>query len=92
MDEEERQDTDNGQREMYLGLPVTTAALFLPTVLGLARLLHGPLPILGTALLVVMALAFLSPFKLAKPRLPGMILMILMGCAELVIVFLGVKP
>ena len=86
------QDADNGQREMYLGLPVTTAALFLPTVLGLARLLHGPLPILGTALLVVMALAFLSPFKLAKPRLPGMILMILMGCAELVIVFLGVKP
>lgn len=55
-------------------------------------MLHGPLPILGTALLVVMALAFLSPFKLAKPRLPGMILMILMGCAELVIVFLGVKP
>ena len=89
VDEEERQDADNGQREMYLGLPVTTAALFLPTVLGLARLLHGPLPILGTALLVVMALAFLSPFKLAKPRLPGMILM---GCAELVIVFLGVKP
>lgn len=34
VDEEERQDTDNGQREMYLGLPVTTAALFLPTVLG----------------------------------------------------------
>lgn len=78
-----------------MGLPVTTAALFLPTVLGLARLLHGPLPILGTALLVVMALAFLVPFKLAKPRLPGMILMILMilmGCAELVVVFLGVKP
>ena len=57
-----------------------------------AWLLHGPLPILGTALLVVMALAFLVPFKLAKPRLPGMILMILMGCAELVVVFLGVKP
>ena len=92
VDEEERQDATGGQREVYLGLPVTTAALFLPTVLGLARLLHGSLSILGAALLVVMAAAFLTPFKLAKPRLPGMILMILAGCGELVIVLLGVRP
>lgn len=44
VDEEERQDADNGQREMYLGLPVTTSALFLPTVLGLARLPPVPAP------------------------------------------------
>lgn len=92
VDEEERQDATGGQREVYLGLPVTTVALFLPTVLGLARLLHGPLPILGAALLVVMAVAFLTPFQLVKPHLPGKILMILVGCGELVIVLLGVKP
>lgn len=91
VDEEQRQDTAGGQRELYLGLPVTTVALFLPTVLGLARLLHGSLPILGTALLVVLAAAFLTPFKLVKPRLPGKLLMILFGCCEVAIVLLGIR-
>ena len=92
VDEEERQDTTDSRRELYLGLPVTTVALLLPMVLGGARLLHWPLPVLGAALLVVMAAAFLTPFKLVKPRTPGKILMILAGIGELVIVLLGVKP
>ena len=92
VDEEERQEGTDSQREIYLGLPVTTAALFLPTILGVARLLHRPLPVLGTSLLIVMAVAFLTPFKLVKPRLAGKLLMILIGCGELVIVLLGVKP
>lgn len=92
VDEEERQEGTDSQREIYLGLPVTTAALFLPTILGVARLLHRPLPVLGTSLLIVMAVAFLTPFKLVKPRLAGKLLMILIGCGELVIVLLGVRP
>ncbi len=92
VDEEQRQEGTDGQREVYLGLPVTTVALFLPTILGVARLLHRPLPVLGTSLLIVMAVAFLTPFKLVKPRLAGKLLMILIGCGELVIVLLGVKP
>ena len=64
----------------------------MPTILGVARLLHRPLPVLGTSLLIVMAVAFLTPFKLVKPRLAGKLLMILIGCGELVIVLLGVKP
>lgn len=92
VDEEERQEGTDSQREIYLGLPVTTAALFLPTILGVARLLHRPLPVLGTSLLIVMAVAFLTPFKLVKPQLAGKLLMILIGCGELVIVLLGVKP
>ena len=92
VDEEERQEGTDSQREIYLGLPVTTAALFLPTILGVARLLHRPLPVLGTSLLIVMAVAFRTPFKLVKPRLAGKLLMILIGCGELVIVLLGVKP
>lgn len=91
VDEEERQDATKGQRELYRGLPVTTVALFLPTLLGVARLLHWSLPVLGAALLAVMAVAFLTPFKLVKPHLTGKIIMILFGCAELVIVLMGVK-
>ena len=48
--------------------------------------------VLIAALLAVMAVAFLTPFKLVKPRLAGKLLMILAGCVELVIVLLGVKP
>ena len=53
VDEEERQDATDSQRELYRGLPVTTSALFLPTLLGLARLLSWPLPLLGVVLLGV---------------------------------------
>lgn len=91
VDEEERQDATDSQRELYRGLPVTTSALFLPTLLGLARLLSWPLPLLGVVLLAVMAVAFLTPFKLVKPRLTGKIIMLLIGCGEMVIVLLGVK-
>ena len=91
VDEEERQDTAAGGRTQYLGLPVTTVALFLPTLLGLARLASWHLGALGAGLLAVMAVAFLLPFKLAKPGLAGKLVMLLIGCTELVVVLLGVK-
>lgn len=91
VDEEERQDAAGGGRTLYLGLPVTTVALFLPTLLGLARLMCWPLGAVGIALLAVMAVAFLVPFKLAKPGLAGKLVMLLIGCTELVVVLLGVK-
>lgn len=91
VDEEERQDAAGGGRTLYLGLPVTTVALFLPTLLGLARLMCWPLGAVGIALLAVMAVAFLVPFKLAKSGLAGKLVMLLIGCTELVVVLLGVK-
>ena len=91
VDEEERQDTAAGGRTQYLGLPVTTVALFLPTLLGLARLASWHLGALGAGLLAVMAVAFLLPFKVAKPGLAGKLVMLLIGCTELVVVLLGVK-
>lgn len=90
VDEEARQNGTTEPREYYLGLPVTTAALFLPTVLGLAHRSHRPLAPIGVLLLLAMGGAFLTPFRLKKPRLPGKIGMLLCGCGELAILFLGV--
>ena len=41
VDEEERQDTESGGRSVYYGLPVTTAALMIPALMGLGQ---RPLP------------------------------------------------
>ena len=71
VDEEERQETSDGAREVYLGLPVTMSALFLPAVLGIGRALGLPLGKLAAGLLLLMGAAFLTPFRLKKPALLG---------------------
>lgn len=91
VDEEERQNQSNGARECYLGLPVTTSALFLPALLGMGQLRGWALAPVGTVLLAVMGLFFLTPFRLKKPHLPGKIGMLLCGCGEFIILLMGVK-
>ena len=90
VDEEERQDGENGRRETYLGLPVTTSALLIPLFIGtewrkdlsFAGMTHWLL--LGTAI------AFLTPFRLKKPKKMGLCLLALMGLAAFVTVLTGV--
>ena len=91
VDEEERQKSSDGPREFYLGMPVTTIALLLPALLGLGRLYGWPLNPVGIGVLVFSGLAFLTPFRLKKPKLRGKICMLLCGCAELAILLMGVK-
>lgn len=79
VDEEERQDRENGSRTVYCGLPVTTAALLLPALMELGGRRSA---VLAQLLLPVMGAAFLTPFKLRKPRLPGKAVMLLCGAAE----------
>ena len=69
VDEEARQDFDTGRRKVYLGLPVTSAAAIFPLLIGLGRLRHWPLHIMGPLTLLVVAAAFLTPFSLRKPSL-----------------------
>lgn len=71
VDEEERQDRETGRRKTYLGLPVTTAAILFPAVIGAGQALGWPQHIISPALLLVMAAAFLTPFRVKKPSLTG---------------------
>ncbi len=82
VDEEERQEHENGSRTVYLGLPVTTSALLLPALMELGGRLGWPVGKLAPLALLVMATAFLTPFKLRKPQLPGKAVMLLAGAAE----------
>ena len=70
VDEEERQDRESGRRKVYLGLPVTSAALIFPVLIGLGTKYRWPLHLLLPAVMLITAAAFLTPFRLKKPMLP----------------------
>lgn len=90
VDEEARQSGSEGSREVYLGLPVTTAALVIPALMGLGRLGRWPLELLGPVALLAMGVAFLLPFRLKKPALPGKVGMVLCGGAEFLLLCMAV--
>ncbi len=91
VEEEERQDRTQEARKGYRGLPVTTSALILPALFCLCHLPFLPLRIAAPAVLALMAVAFLTPFPLKKPALPGKICMMVCGAAELLLlIFSGV--
>ena len=90
VDEEERQEHQTGCREKYLGLPVTTMSLFLPLFTGAMCKLSLPLDKIAPWFMLAVAIAFITPFRMKKPGMPGIIMMSLCGIATLVLVILGV--
>lgn len=71
VDEEERQNREGGRRRVYLGLPVTCAALIFPTLYAFGGKYHWPMSFFGPLVLLLTAAAFLTPFRLKKPSLRG---------------------
>ena len=90
VDEEMRQDKQTTGRKTYLGLPVTTAALIVPVFVSLGEILSLPLEHVTTWLLLVVAVAFLTPFQMKKAGSLGKLGMILGGIAALLLVIFGV--
>ena len=82
VDEQERQQSSTTSREIYYGLPVTLSALFLPVVHGAVCLFSWKPTIAPAAALLTMAIMFLLPFPLRKPKLIGKIWVILCGVME----------
>ena len=89
VDEEERQDHDAGCRDLYYGLPVTMSALILPFVMGFCTKYNWNTGRISTVTLMIMAAAFLTPFKLKKPKLAGKIGLLIFGAIALLAVLPG---
>ena len=87
--EEERQETETGKRKWYLGLPVTSAALILPLFFEAGGGVPSMAGTIFSALLMIMALAFILPIKIKKPYLVGKIGIIFMGFIEFIALLLG---
>ncbi len=86
--EEERQQQTNERRRFYCGLPVTSVSLILPVVYAI-RIGCGKwgTPLFAAAMLLI-AFLFVCNFKLRKPGLRGILLLIAIGLLEFAIVLL----
>lgn len=89
VDEQDRQEKCDGAREIYYGLPVTMSALIIPIFYGVARIMCKETCAALVAALAVMAMLFVLPFKLKKPKLIGKLFMIICGICEFALLFIS---
>lgn len=84
----DRQKKTDGEREYFLGVPVTTIAIVLP----LLYLIKDRFNLPGTTgyliLIVAVAIGFISGIEIRKPKLIGKIVMLVIGALEFFGLFL----
>ena len=80
--EEERQTKTEENRKTYEGLPVTSVALILPLFYSFRKDMGSLFPDLYAFLLLLIAIAFITRFKLKKPKMKTMLLFIGIGTLE----------
>lgn len=83
--EEERQRTESGSRRFYIGLPVTSAALIFPTVMLFHYILPMDISFIYFPVVFITGLLFLSKFKIPKPHLKGVLVMVCIGALECIL-------
>ena len=82
--EEERQETEDGARKYYLGLPVTSAAIIFPTVALLQYCVPTDLTWVYILTALITGILFVSPFKIKKLGLKGILCLVAIGLAEFI--------
>ena len=86
--EETRQATEGGRRTHFMGVPVTTAAVIFPLFYALSVLAPAPLaPWLYPAMILITAVAFITPVKVRKPHTVGLVVLGLIGLLEAALMF-----
>ncbi len=90
--EEIRQQNTTETRKFYSGLPVTSASMLVPLVYGLIHLLDRELrPYVFASALMIIAVLFVSNFRLRKPGFRGILVLVGIGVLELLLIFLLLK-
>ncbi|MDE5834295.1 MAG: CDP-alcohol phosphatidyltransferase family protein [Ruminococcus sp.] len=90
--EEERQKQTSEVRKVYEGLPVTSVSLILPLLYSFHRDIGKEWfpTIYGFALLII-AIAFITRFKVKKPTMKTMITFIVIGVIEIIWMLYKIK-
>ncbi len=86
VDEQERQLHSNECREIYYGMPVTLSAIFVPLIYTGTGFFSLKANAALIAALFTMAIAFLLPFQMRKPKIIGKMCMLLCGLFEVILV------
>ena len=86
--EEERQKMTVGSRKYYIGLPVTISALIFPTVLLFQYVLPQDVTYAYFAVLLITGLLFLGKFRVPKPKLKEILVLVGIGGVEFVILLI----
>lgn len=86
--EQERQETEEGVRTSYLGLPVTGAALIFPFVLLLQYVTRADITLVYLGAVLLTGVLFISPIHIRKPGLRGILLMVAFGALEFLMILL----
>ena len=80
--EEERQKQTSDTRKVYEGLPVTSVALILPLLYSFHKDIGECFPAVYGAVLLLIAVAFITRFKVKKPGMKTMLSFIGIGVLE----------
>lgn len=85
--EEDRQKQTAEKRKSYQGLPVTSSALIFPLVfLAIFTPIKDYIQYIFLAVLLITALLFVVEcLKIKKPNLKGVLVLVFIGCVELII-------
>lgn len=89
--EESRQAKTNEVRHEYEGLPVTSVALILPLFYSFRKDMGVLFPDIYAFLLLAIGVAFITRFKLKKPKMRTMLAFIGVGTLELIWLIYKVK-
>ena len=87
--EEERQKTEDGVRKYFTGLPVTSSALIFPLILLLQYVIPADVTPIYFATALICAAAFLSPIRIRKPGLRGVLILVGIGAVEFLLILIG---
>ena len=83
--EEERQKETDSKRKYYQGLPVTSAALVIPALFCFKGLIGVVFPYVYAVILLLVAVCFITNFKMKKIGMVGNIVMLVVGILLLAI-------
>lgn len=88
--EASRQRQENEPRKEYLGLPITVSAIVIPAVHIISEFMHGVEEYIGglfTATTLLLAIAFILPFRIKKLMKKGLIAITILGAIFAVVLF-----
>ena len=87
--EEMRMETEGGKRKFYEGLPVTSAAIIFPSIMMFQYVLPMDITLIYFPVILIVAILFVAPFKIPKPGVRGILIMVGIGALEFVFMLLA---